>query len=443
MNLYPDSKKWVLNELINPNINQVTEKLDFLNKIIPSYNDNLFKDYSYVKLLEGFNKFLPVPNLDYERSESEDWYKEVKSIIQAGVVFFKGNLMFNLKASCYDVCAILLICKKLKEEKITYLEYPEIFIKNILVELNDSFLSNNDYLHYPYLVDFFSYNTVLDDKYMEEYCVLSHLDNAYYEENNISLSLFLNGGYYSYLFYNEEFKSMTYRSAQEEEITQLDDYIINNVDFKKDLFKYNANALSYRNEWITDRDTVILAVKNDGSALQFASDDLKSDREVVLAAVKNDGSALQFASDDLRSAREVVLAAVKNNGYALEYASYDLTSDREVVLVAINKNSMALQFTDDDLKNDRNFIMKAIKELDMGYILFNAGETLKSDREVLLVAIKSYQGAFHFASEHLKTDINFIRRCILANHGVYDVIPEYFKEDKIIKIIYWFKKIFS
>jgi hypothetical protein len=312
----------------------------------------------------------------------------------------------------------LLICKKLKEEKITYLEYPEIFIKNILVELNDSFLSNNDYLHYPYLVDFFSYNTVLDDKYMEEYCVLSHLDNAYYEENNISLSLFLNGGYYSYLFYNEEFKSMTYRSAQEEEITQLDDYIINNVDFKKDLFKYNANALSYRNEWITDRDTVILAVKNDGSALQFASDDLKSDREVVLAAVKN-------------------------NGYALEYASYDLTSDREVVLVAINKNSMALQFTDDDLKNDRNFIMKAIKELDMGYILFNAGETLKSDREVLLVAIKSYQGAFHFASEHLKTDINFIRRCILANHGVYDVIPEYFKEDKIIKIIYWFKKIFS
>jgi len=387
MNLYPDSKKWVLNELIDPNTNQVkTKMVDFLNRIIPSYNDNLFKDYSYVKLLQGFNRFLPIPNLDYERSESEDWYKEIKSVIRAGIVFFKGNLMFNLKASCYDVCVILLICKKLKENNITYLENPEVFIKNILVELNDSFLSNNDYLHYPYLVDFFSYNTVLDYEYMEKYYVVSHMDNDFYGVDNISLSSFLNEGYYSYLFYNEEFKSMTYRDAREEDITQLGDYIINNVDFKKDLFKYNVYALSYKNEWITDRDTVFLAVKNNGDALQYASEELRSDREIVLEAVKCNGFALWSASEELRSDREVVIAAVKSNGWALLMTSEELRSDREIVLEAVKSRGLVLEYVSPDLRSDREIVLEAIK-ID-GSAFQYCTESLKKDEEFICEAYK-------------------------------------------------------
>jgi hypothetical protein len=35
-------------------------------------------------------------------------------------------------------------------------------------------------------------------------------------------------------------------------------------------------------------------------ALEWASDELRNDQEVVLAAVGQDGSALQYASDELR-----------------------------------------------------------------------------------------------------------------------------------------------
>ena len=48
-----------------------------------------------------------------------------------------------------------------------------------------------------------------------------------------------------------------------------------------------------------DRDEVLAAVKQDGSALEDADESLKKDKEIVLAAVKQPGYALQFADESL------------------------------------------------------------------------------------------------------------------------------------------------
>ena len=47
----------------------------------------------------------------------------------------------------------------------------------------------------------------------------------------------------------------------------------------------------------------------------------KGDRDIVLAAVSNVGSALQHATEELKGDREIVLAAVSKNGHALQYAT--------------------------------------------------------------------------------------------------------------------------
>ena len=44
---------------------------------------------------------------------------------------------------------------------------------------------------------------------------------------------------------------------------------------------------------------VLAAVTQDGSALQYASNELQADREIVLAAVKQEGRTLMYASDEL------------------------------------------------------------------------------------------------------------------------------------------------
>ena len=51
------------------------------------------------------------------------------------------------------------------------------------------------------------------------------------------------------------------------------------------------------------------AVKHDGDALEFASEDLQREKEILMVAVKQNGNALEFASE------EIVMAAVKQNGW--------------------------------------------------------------------------------------------------------------------------------
>ena len=53
--------------------------------------------------------------------------------------------------------------------------------------------------------------------------------------------------------------------------------------------------------------------------------------------MRSDGSALQYASEDLKHDREIVLTAVTQSGWALEYASEDLKRDREIVKAATGR----------------------------------------------------------------------------------------------------------
>ena len=54
---------------------------------------------------------------------------------------------------------------------------------------------------------------------------------------------------------------------------------------------------------------------------------LREDREVVLEAVKRNGNALQFASEELRGNHEVVLEAVRQDGSTLQHAQSEGEAD--------------------------------------------------------------------------------------------------------------------
>ena len=69
---------------------------------------------------------------------------------------------------------------------------------------------------------------------------------------------------------------------------------------------------------------VLVLVKQTGSALKFASKELRNDKEVVLESVRKNGVVLHWASEELRNNKEVVLAAVKQNKEALTFVSEEL-----------------------------------------------------------------------------------------------------------------------
>jgi histidinol phosphatase-like PHP family hydrolase len=90
--------------------------------------------------------------------------------------------------------------------------------------------------------------------------------------------------------------------------------------------------------------------------------DENSTKEEVMEAVKQNGSALQYASEELRNDREVVLEAVKTDNYAFEDASDALKADREVVLEVVRKHGHALQWASNELKNDPEVVLEAVKQ---------------------------------------------------------------------------------
>jgi hypothetical protein len=53
----------------------------------------------------------------------------------------------------------------------------------------------------------------------------------------------------------------------------------------------------------------------------------KNNKDVVLEAVKQDGMALQFASDELKNNKDVVLKAVRQNVWVLRFASEELQKE--------------------------------------------------------------------------------------------------------------------
>ena len=56
-------------------------------------------------------------------------------------------------------------------------------------------------------------------------------------------------------------------------------------------------------EIITEKEKAILAVENDGFALEYASDELKADKEVVMAAENQEKLAKKKFEDYLKKIR--------------------------------------------------------------------------------------------------------------------------------------------
>jgi len=88
-----------------------------------------------------------------------------------------------------------------------------------------------------------------------------------------------------------------------------------------------------------------------------------------LAAVKKDGCALEYASDELRNNPEFMLDAVKQNGWALQYASYALKGNPEIVMAAVKDRSRALRYASAALKDNQEIVMAAVKRRAFSYIL--------------------------------------------------------------------------
>ena len=148
--------------------------------------------------------------------------------------------------------------------------------------------------------------------------------------------------------------------------------------------------------------------------------DYHDDSEVVLLAVKKNGLALQFASERLRNDRDVVAVAVQRNGLALQFASDALKQDKDIVTQAIQSNGAALAHVPAAFLHDRDLILAAACHCDAEQI----PEEFLSDKEIAEQLIQHDHSAFHALSEELRSDIDLILEVIQWDGTMLVSVPD-------------------
>lgn len=105
-----------------------------------------------------------------------------------------------------------------------------------------------------------------------------------------------------------------------------------------------------------------LVALND-SVLEFAPEELIKDRKFMLDCMRVNGRCLKGVwHNEWKKDKSIVLRAVKQNGTALQFAHGELKCDNDFVLKCVKFSMECLEFVDDILLMDSSFILSALME---------------------------------------------------------------------------------
>lgn len=181
-------------------------------------------------------------------------------------------------------------------------------------------------------------------------------------------------------------------------------------------------------------EVVLAAVKRDGRALMYASDELRDDRCVVRAAVEMSPIALSYASEKLRHDSEFMMDVIEANPHAFAFAPDALRDDRTFVFNALARthSSIVLMCASDRLRCDRDMVMHVIDSLCDEDVIMALMETWWDDLEVLLVAVYTFPGLLKYAPERVRHDRDTVLAAVRVEGCALSGVPDEFRDDREI-----------
>ncbi len=189
---------------------------------------------------------------------------------------------------------------------------------------------------------------------------------------------------------------------KKDKLIELAKEFSNDTDIISAIVKEEWSALEFASDRLKDNKQIVLNC----NALQFASDRLRSDKEFALQLLEKRQFLFEYLSNNLKDDRDIVISALTNNWRNLQFVSDNLKDDLEIVFKAVQVSHVALYFASDRIKNDKKFLLTAIEQ--SNYVLEYAPENLRNDKEFLLAAAKQHIRALQFASDRLKNDKEFL-----------------------------------
>ena len=139
----------------------------------------------------------------------------------------------------------------------------------------------------------------------------------------------------------------------------------------------------------------------------YAGDIAANDPKIMIPAIQKNADALFYVGDQLKKNKDFVMRAVSSNGSALKWASKEVKNMPEVVLEAIKQDPNAMFYAGDKVKNDIDFILKAVTVSEN--ILCDIGDSIRKNPSAILKLLKANRHAIGFADETIRYSEAFIR----------------------------------
>jgi hypothetical protein len=216
--------------------------------------------------------------------------------------------------------------------------------------------------------------------------------------------------------------------------TEFGTQLKNNKALILSIGKNYDKALAYADEsLINDEGFVLEAVTNNGAALQYASESLKDNETIVLASIRHKWKSLKYASDRLKNKENIVQFAIERNGNAIRYASEGLRNKRHIVLKA-TKNRCEIDYIPYQFLHEDEEVVKTIfeRKYERKYSLYYANETIRSNREIVLLAVKNDGLNLAYASNNLQSDLEIVNAAAIQNFNAFNFTTLPFNELKVL-----------
>ncbi|MAI81336.1 MAG: hypothetical protein CBE29_00490 [Rickettsiales bacterium TMED269] len=161
----------------------------------------------------------------------------------------------------------------------------------------------------------------------------------------------------------------------------------------------------------SDREIALLAARNSVNGFLDAPEEFKSDKDFIIEALQPsdnlNGRLIEFIPDGLKEDREIVsMALKKSNGSAFEFASEELRNDTEYFL-QMPLLGLAYEYAGEGIKSDKEILLRIFEEGNIHSLEYASNE-LRADKEIVMKAIGIQPWALTLADEKLHNDEDLI-----------------------------------
>lgn len=103
-----------------------------------------------------------------------------------------------------------------------------------------------------------------------------------------------------------------------------------------------------------NEELMLSIVNNNGLHLKYINN--KDDYNIVLHAVRQNGLAIQYASNNLKLNIKIIMEAIQQNPKVYDYLEYDLQDNPEIGMIMVQNNVANFKNLSDDLKSNMDLI---------------------------------------------------------------------------------------